>query len=78
MELETGDNNKMEASDNKLDAKKEFFAVAVVAGAACISIGTVLGFSAVLLPELREELDDLDKDQARMNIITRQLLSRVL
>ena len=51
-------------SPAKPDPRNQFLSAAVVSGIASASIGTVLGFSAVLLPELREELGVLDKDEA--------------
>lgn len=60
MEVEEGEGGP---SSNKPEARNQILAAGVVSGVATVSIGTVLGFSAVLLPELEQEVH-LDKDQA--------------
>ena len=46
----------LETAAIKPDPVNQFLSAAVVSGVATVSIGTVLGFSAILLPQLESEM----------------------
>lgn len=66
MKPEQGLDKKVHTMDKEpppADPKNQYLSAGVVSGIATVSIGTVLGFSAILLPQLGQEVD-LSKDEA--------------